>query len=147
MPLLAFFGPGKLILYGVIALAVAGAYGVWTYRGNKIDRLERENAAARVEIAATAATANENAAAAARIKADWERADQIVIQRNKELADAEDRIKAAQRMARARPASQCGPGERLLAYVGGLRQPSAAAVDGTSRRDSVPRPTPKPARP
>ena len=148
MPFLALLSGGKMILYGAIAVAVLGAWGMWEYRGNKIERLEAERNAARAEVVSVAEDANRNAAAAARIKSDWQRADAIAAKRDKELTDVRKELKAARNAANALPASACTAGSpRLAAYAERLRRPGAGPVDGTGSRGSAPIPASKPARP
>ena len=131
MPFLPLiFGNLKLIAIGIAALAFAGLWLRADYLSNKLEARERTIALREAEIVSVADDANRNAAAATRIRADWERADAIVAQRDKDLADARKRLKIARNAANAVPASVCGPSQRLLAYVGGLRGDATSAVNG-----------------
>lgn len=148
MPFLALLSGGKMILYGAIAVAVLGAWAAWEYRGNKIERLEATVALRAAEIASVAEDANKNAAAAARLREEWKRADAVVATRDKELTDVRNRLKAARNAANAVPVSACTTGSPRLALLAErLRRPSAGPVDGAGGRGSAPIPAGRPARP
>lgn len=145
MPLLALFSGGKLAVYGAIALAALGAWGVFQYRGLKIERLEATVAAREAEIKSVVQAANDNAVAAAKLTEDWKRADSLRAQRDREIADVSKRLAVARKAANAAPAGQCGPSERVLALSRVLQQ-SASAVDRQTTPDRARQSPAKPAR-
>lgn len=133
--LLPLLGNWKLIAFGVIALFVAGLWLRADYLSNKLEARERTIALREAEIASIAEDANRNAAAAARIRAEWQRADAATARARKDLANAQDRLKAARNAADAIAPGKCGASERIASFADRLRQPGASADHGSERRN------------
>lgn len=146
MPFLAFlFSSGGIIT--ILGIACAALLAMWDYRGDQITARDTKIAMREAEIVSVAEDANRNAAAAARIRADWQRADAIVAQRDRELANAKTRLEAARRSARAVPAGSCAAPQSLVALSRGLRGVPADTADrppNPDRARDAPRPVVKP---